>query len=107
MQRSKIHCLFDHLVGDGEHARRNGQTERLGGLEVDDQLELARLHYWQIGGVVALENPCSVVAGMAVSGSEDGYLAHQAPPQGIFMQFIHPRDAVMGPLLVELLPSTL
>jgi len=35
MWRSKKGSLFDHLVGDGEHARRNGEAERLGGLEVD------------------------------------------------------------------------
>ena len=36
---------FDHLVGDGEHARRDGEAERPGGLHVDDQLEFGRLQY--------------------------------------------------------------
>src|SRR5215472_5310096 len=37
--------LFDHLVGDGEHARRDSEAERPGGLHVDDQLEFGRLQY--------------------------------------------------------------
>jgi hypothetical protein len=43
-QRSKTALLFDDIVRDGEHAWRNGETEHLGGLEVDDQLDLGRLH---------------------------------------------------------------
>ena len=33
-------CLFDHLVSNGEHTRRNSQTQSLGGLEVDHQFVL-------------------------------------------------------------------
>jgi hypothetical protein len=35
--------LFNHLVGNGEYARRDGEAERLGSLQVDDQLEFGRL----------------------------------------------------------------
>src|SRR5262249_11165951 len=34
---------FDHLVGDGEQARRNGEVERPRCLQVDDELEFGRL----------------------------------------------------------------
>jgi len=35
--------LFDHLVRGGEQRLRDVQPQRLGGLEIDDQLELGRL----------------------------------------------------------------
>jgi hypothetical protein len=43
LAQSGHETLFDHVVGDGEDARRDGQAKRLGGLEVDGQLELSRL----------------------------------------------------------------
>jgi hypothetical protein len=38
--------------GDGEQRRRHGQSEYPGGLVVDDELELARLHDRQVRGLL-------------------------------------------------------
>ena len=59
--------LFNHLVGTHEQRHRHVEAERFGGLEVDDQLELRRLLDWQIGGLLALENPAGVVADQALA----------------------------------------
>ena len=42
------------------------EAERLGGLEVDHQLELGRLHHRQIGWLLALENAPGVEANLAI-----------------------------------------
>jgi hypothetical protein len=44
---------LDDLVGAGEDRWRNGEAERLGGVEIDDQLEVGRLLDRQIGGLGA------------------------------------------------------
>ena len=41
--------LFDHLVGAGQQPRRNGQRERFGGPQVNDQLELGRRLHGKVG----------------------------------------------------------
>ena len=35
-------ALFDHLVGAAEQVERHGEAKRLGGLEVDRQLDFVR-----------------------------------------------------------------
>src|SRR5713101_1094839 len=43
-------ALFDHLVGAGEQRWRHNEAKRLGGLEVDDELELGGLFDRKFGG---------------------------------------------------------
>src|SRR4030095_10317143 len=54
--RSARACLLDHLIRLEKKRRGDGQAERLGGLEVDDQLELRGLLDRQVRRLGTLEN---------------------------------------------------
>jgi hypothetical protein len=43
--------LLDDLIGGGQQRFRNGEAERLGSLQVDDQLKLGGLHHGKVGGL--------------------------------------------------------
>jgi hypothetical protein len=47
--------LLDHLVGDGQHHRRDCESECVRRFGVDHQFELGRLLDWQVRGLSATE----------------------------------------------------
>src|SRR6516164_189419 len=47
---------FDHLVGARDERRRDGEADRLRGLEIDEHLDLSRKLDRQIAGLRALQN---------------------------------------------------
>jgi hypothetical protein len=54
--------LFDHLVGAGEQRWRHVEAERLGTLEVDNELEFSRLLNRQITRFLAFEDAADISA---------------------------------------------
>jgi hypothetical protein len=48
--------LFDQLVGGSEQRGRNGESKRLGGLEIDDEIEFGRLLDRDIAGLRPAQN---------------------------------------------------
>jgi len=57
VRRYRVIRLFDDLLGAGEDRWRDRQAERLGGIEIDHQLEGRRLLDRQIGRLRALQDP--------------------------------------------------
>jgi hypothetical protein len=63
---------LDNFVDTGEQQWRHREAERLGGLEIDDQLEPSRLLNGQVGSFLAFENSSGVDPFDAVGGSRLG-----------------------------------
>src|SRR5215475_6413132 len=79
-QESSLPILksFNHLVGAGQQLVGDGQAERPGSLEIDDQLVLGRLLNGQVGRLFALENTSDVDRGLANRFRNVVSVAHKA-----------------------------
>src|SRR5215471_286195 len=71
-------CSFDDLVGAREQRRRHVDTERLGGRDVDRQVELGGQFDRQVARLFTFENPTHIDAGAPVSIFLTRSVAHEA-----------------------------
>src|SRR5262249_19456119 len=62
MRRITRAVSLDHLVGAAEQRERNGEPERPGSLEIDDQLDLRCLLHRQVGRLLALKDAAGIDA---------------------------------------------
>src|SRR5262249_58861682 len=89
--------LLDHLVCDGEKPWREAEAECSGGVEVDHELELARLHDRQVGRLLALGNPAGVDATLPLGPGKTRSLTLQTAAFGGLSKRIDPRHPLVGP----------
>src|ERR1700759_212546 len=69
--------LFDYLAGECEKRLRDRKTERLRGLEVDDEFEFRGVDDRQFRGRFALENEPGVSADQTIDIGQARPVAHQ------------------------------
>jgi hypothetical protein len=95
-QQQKWNNSFNHLVCTREWHWRHGDAERFGSLEIDDEIELGRLHDRQIGRLDTLENFSGVQASLAVRSADTGSVTHQATGGDELTREVNHRDRLAG-----------
>jgi hypothetical protein len=72
-----IFALFDYLVCNRKHARRNCKTECFCGFEVDDQFKFSGCLHRQVSRLVAFEQAPSVDASLMIGLGKTAAVADQ------------------------------
>src|SRR5262245_47904194 len=85
---------FDHLVGARLQGQWHGQAERLGSLQVYDQLEFGRLHDWHLRRARALENLTDIVAGLSIHPADARAIAQERTHRCELAYKTHDREFV-------------
>jgi hypothetical protein len=65
-QKRTLRLLFDHLVGAGEHGRRNCEAKSFRGFEINHQLVLIRRLHWEVSRLLALEDAIDITGGTPI-----------------------------------------
>src|SRR6516225_735321 len=93
MHRSKKR-LFDRLIGGHLNGHGHVEAKRLCGLEVDHQFEFGRLHDWNVGRLLVLENPSGADARLVISITLAGTVAHQTTGNDCLTLQVHRRNSI-------------
>ena len=96
MQRTKIGGLFDDVVGAAEQGGREGDAERLGGLEIDDQLDFRTLLDRQVGRLLAIQGPADVNTDLTIGIPQTGSVNYQASVFDGRAFGIYPRNTMVN-----------
>src|ERR1700722_12704893 len=76
--------LLDHLVGAAEQRQREGEAERLGGLEIDNELDFCKQLDRQGGGLLPVENAPAIYANKALSFGKARTVSDKTAGQRLF-----------------------
>src|SRR4030095_4232259 len=96
LTRGHDHGLLYDLIRPQQHRLRDGQPERLGGLQVDDQLVLRRLLDWQVGGLGSFQNLVHVSSGAPEQVGLVWSIAHKTTRGDEFRQVVYRRQTALS-----------
>src|SRR5215510_14191885 len=82
---------LDRLVGSRKQRRWNRETKRSGSRDVDDELELGRLHHRQIARFLAFENPSNIHAHETIHIRQAVAVCHQTASASEVAQIVDRR----------------
>ena len=94
---------FNHLVGASNQRLRDLDAERVGSLEIYDQLDFSGLLDRQITGLFAVENVPGIDADVTMRVRKAVSIADQAAGQGVLAKWVHRGDRVAQGQCGELL----
>src|SRR5262245_37167414 len=87
---------LDDLVSSGQDRLRDREAERLGGLEIDDQLELGGLLDGEIGGFCTFQDLVDVGCGAPGNVPTARPIRHEATDLRLLPLSAHRRQAALG-----------
>src|SRR5215831_19214877 len=98
-----MHCLFNHLISDGEHTWGNGPSESSRGLEVQHQFEFGRLFNRQFGRLRALQDLVDITGAAAKQIRQTGAIRQQPSRDDVLANLEHPGNEVIYKEINDLL----
>src|SRR5262249_11449279 len=84
---------FDHLVGAQQERFRDRQTKRLGGGQVDDEIELGGLLDRDITRLRPAQNLVNIISGAPELLRKAWPIGHETSPFNVFTSAVHRRQS--------------
>src|SRR5262245_9930291 len=92
MSRRRVHSITS--LARARSRRWDFDAQTLGGLQIDDQFEFRRQRDWQVGWLLALENPAGVDTNLSIRIREAPTIAHQTASRDELTQRVNSRQCV-------------
>src|SRR4030095_3306479 len=86
--------LSDQLVRAAQHGRRNRETERLRGFEIDRELESGRALDRQITGSCATQDPVDIARGTPAHPGHGRSIRHEPAILDEFLELVDRRQTI-------------